>query len=111
MEGKPLEGALVSCMPEGNEKWFSGGITNAEGQVLLRTKGRYNGIPLGQFKVIVIKTVQTDDSTPEKNRAVRIVHSQFENQTTTPLTCTIEKNTQSVEFNVEPAPPNDFVED
>jgi hypothetical protein len=111
MEGKPLENALISCVPEGNETWFAGGVTDVKGRVTLRTKGRYNGIPLGHFKVIVIKTTQVEGSTPEKNLAIRIVHSKFGDQTTTPLTCTIEKTTSFVEFNVEPAPLNDWVED
>jgi hypothetical protein len=111
MNGKPLEGALVSCVPTNNESWFAGGTTNTNGQVQLQTKGRYKGIPLGNFKVIVMKTALTEGSTPEKPRFVRIVHSQFGDLETTPLTCTIEKTTQSVEFNVEPAPPNNFIED
>jgi hypothetical protein len=36
MNSKPLEGALVSCVPENdgtNGTWFAGGTTNANGQV------------------------------------------------------------------------------
>jgi hypothetical protein len=114
MDGKPLEGALVSCVPENdgdNGTWFAGGTTNGNGQVHPKTKGRYNGIPLGNFKVIVMKTVPAEGSTPEKARFVRLVHPKFGDLATTPLTCTIEKTTRSVEFHVEPAPLNNFVED
>jgi hypothetical protein len=111
MDGKPIEGALVSCVPENNGTWFAGGITDVNGQVRPRTKGRYNGIPLGNFKVIVMKTVSRENSTPEKSRFVRLVHSRFGDLATTPLICTIEKTTRLVEFNVEPAPLNDFIEE
>ncbi|MDR0338258.1 MAG: hypothetical protein LBI18_14345 [Planctomycetaceae bacterium] len=111
MNGKPLEGALISCVPENNGTWFAGGMTDVHGQVRPQTKGRYHGIPLGNFKIIVAKTGSTENSTPEKIRLVRLVHSKFGDLATTPLTCTIEKTTRSVEFNVEPAPLNDFIED
>jgi hypothetical protein len=111
MDGKPLEGALISCVPENKGTWFSGGTTDVNGQVRPRTRGRYNGIPLGNFKAIVIKTIPRESSTPEKVRFVRLVHSRFGDLATTPLTCTIEKTTRLVEFNVEPAPLNDFIEE
>lgn len=111
MNGQPVDGAMVACYPEDGGKWFAGGTTDTAGLVRFRTRGIYNGIPIGQYKVIVAKGREAPGSTPERHKAVRIIHARFEEEKTTPLACTIEKNTKNIVLEVEPAPPNDIVWD
>lgn len=111
MNGEPVDGALVACYPEDDGKWFAGGMTDPRGEVAFHTQGIYNGIPLGRYKVIVMKSRETPDSQPERYKAVRIVHSRFEDRETTPLTCVIEKNTKNIVLEVEPAPAGEIIRD
>jgi len=111
MDGEPLTDALVSCTPEDNSQWFAGGVTDKNGQVALQTKGRYNGIAAGTFKVTVIKNLLSPDSTESETKQLRIVHKNFNDTSTSPLLLVVEKGTKSAAFQVEPAPKNDFIVD
>ncbi len=111
MNDQPLEEATIACYPEDGGKWFSGGMTDASGQVRFKTRGRYDGIPLGRYKVVVIKSAPAPGSTPESHKMFRIVHSRFQDAQTTPLSCEITKESKSLEFKVEPAPPRDSTGD
>ena len=111
MDGNPLEGALVSCVPEDGSQWFAGGITDAAGKVALQTKGRYNGIAVGTFKVAVIKNMLSPDSTESETKQLRIVDKRFNETSTSPLSLVVDKTTKSAELQVEPAPKNDFIVD
>ena len=55
-EGQPVEKATVNLLPEGNSKWFAGGLTNAQGVCKVRTQGKYDGAPVGKYDVVVYKT-------------------------------------------------------
>ena len=111
MNDQPLEGALVACYPTDDSEWFAGGTTDAQGVAQLKTKGIYDGIAAGDYKVCVTKAEASPDATEERHRAIRIVHSRFETPETTPLMCKIEKSTKNIVLNVEPAPPGDKFED
>jgi hypothetical protein len=54
----PLEGANVSLhsVTSETQQWVSGGRTDANGVAEIRTNGRYNGVPVGKFKVLITKT-------------------------------------------------------
>ncbi len=55
-DGQPLAEASVLMQPTGASKWAATGATNAEGKAIMRVNGRYDGVPLGEFRVIVRKT-------------------------------------------------------
>lgn len=59
-ENKPLEGAVVTLVPEsGTEtKWSQSGLTDAQGVVFVATNGRFPGAPQGRYKVLVQKNVR-----------------------------------------------------
>jgi hypothetical protein len=111
MNNQPLDGALVACYPVDDGEWFAGGTTDTQGVVRLKTKGIHDGIAAGDYKVCVTKAENSPDATEERHKAVRIVHVRFETPETTPLTCKIENSTKNVVLNVEPAPPNEVIED
>jgi len=64
-DGKPLDGAGVILLNvDPSALWSVGGITDKDGTVKLRTEGRYNGAPLGKYKVSVEKMETPDITMP-----------------------------------------------
>jgi len=64
-DGNPLAGAevvVISTDPSMN--WSSGGVTDKNGVVKLRTMGQYDGVPLGKYKVGVRKIEFPDIAPP-----------------------------------------------
>lgn len=64
-EGTPVEGASVQLQKKDDlaYKWFAGGVTDAQGVCVIRTLGKYNGAPEGDFQVVVYKTTRTESET------------------------------------------------
>jgi len=64
-DGQPLEGAeIVVISTDPSMNWSSGGITDQNGIVKLRTMGQYDGAPLGKYKVGVRKVETPDIAVP-----------------------------------------------
>ena len=59
--GVPLERAAIileyveGTVPAGGQIWFPQGVTDKNGNATIRTNGRYDGAPLGRFKIVVTK--------------------------------------------------------
>ena len=59
-EDKPLSDAIVTAVSIGaNSKWSGAGKTDASGESVLYVNGQYEGLPEGEFKVMVSK-VESD---------------------------------------------------
>ncbi|MDO5582160.1 MAG: carboxypeptidase regulatory-like domain-containing protein [Planctomycetia bacterium] len=112
-EGSPLAQATVLLIPQDPslKDWSMGGTTDANGKALIRTHGQYNGIPVGEYIVVVNKEERTDD--PKANsKAVKdpdyvapkvlfsLVETKYNNPGTTPLKFKMEKETGSATFEV-----------
>lgn len=55
-EGKPLSGAMIALIPESAKtRYTSGGMTNDQGMLAVRTHGIYPGVPEGKYTVTVRK--------------------------------------------------------
>ncbi len=55
-EGAPLSGAMIALIPEsGNTHYTSGGSTNEQGILQVKTHGVYSGVPEGKYTVTVTK--------------------------------------------------------
>jgi len=67
MDGTPLAAAMVQLYAEdsANSQWGPGGITTASGIAELQTNGRYQGAPLGVYKVAVSKQEMDKHPNPE----------------------------------------------
>lgn len=61
-DGKGLEGASVALIPADGSNFFGGGRTDANGVVVLRTQGKYDGMVPGKYKVTVTKRYTTPSS-------------------------------------------------
>ena len=83
--GSPLAEASVVLFPEdsANERWAPMGTTDASGVAVLRVDGRYEGAPLGTYKVTVSKLEIIDG--PGESRAVQHVPSQYGSLEDSPL--------------------------
>lgn len=55
-DGKPLAECSVSLTPlDPENKWSSGGVSDAVGITRPKTHGRFEGVPEGVYKVVVLK--------------------------------------------------------
>lgn len=55
-ENAPLIGATVSLIPaDGMAKWNIVSITDEKGIAKIMTNGQYNGVPEGNYKIIIMK--------------------------------------------------------
>ncbi len=64
-DGAPLTDATVILNSQALGTWSCGGTSDADGVVVLRTHGQYDGAPLGKHKVLVVKTASQGGETPE----------------------------------------------
>ena len=110
-EGTPLAEAVVQLVSEdpANASWGAGGTTNESGIAVLRTNGKYNGAPLGTYKVTVSKMEQDPHPNPELKgggedevrrylavartlRTYRLIEPQYSSLNDTPLRVEIIPN-------------------
>jgi hypothetical protein len=105
-EGKPLENALVLLYSTDlNFKWSAAAVSDHNGKATILTHGKFPGVPVGEYKIVVTKTEPSDqdllkpasDYNPEvhvvmpKITLFSFIEKQYTDITTTPLTITIEK--------------------
>ncbi len=112
--GAPLVGATIVFIPvEGTSQWNVVSITNETGIAAIKTNGQYDGAPAGNYKILVTKIEQENNSgqavpqpgEPGYDEAVAklgsratvkqyfLVDKKFSNPNTTPLTINISGKT------------------
>ncbi|MCO8121346.1 carboxypeptidase regulatory-like domain-containing protein [Stieleria sp. TO1_6] len=107
--GAPIEGVSVQMIPENpsNSRWACGGATDATGKVIVKTLGRFEGAPAGNYKVTFFKTfvedmnpgVAADDPSSSKvYNSYLLIDPKFGSTETTP----IEVNVAGGETTVPP---------
>ena len=100
----PLESASVTLVPENAEmtKWLAGGTTDGQGVCLIRTLGRYDGAPVGKYKVIVQKTIIEGGASGEvtdaggssaggQAKSFHLVGKEYRSPQTTPLEVEVQE--------------------
>ena len=114
MNGAPLEGALVTLVPDSG-KWSAAGTTDATGSVDLYTRN-FRGIPEGSYRVTVQKfqTSASSSSADEEDRTTgyspqgeklpppSLVDKKFSGSTSSPLKCDVVAGKNFFKFSVEP---------
>ena len=96
-DGQPCEGASISLIPEIPSGWISGGSTDATGTAVLRTYGKYPGVPEGKYKVVVTKVVREQIGPPSESMydfAGEAVYHLIDTVYSVPGTTTIEIEVQ-----------------
>jgi hypothetical protein len=102
-DSQPLHGASVQLVsPE--IPFPVTGTTDANGVAFLVTYGQFSGVPLGTYKVVVIKT-ETEGETSEEKRTQPIfiyslVDPALANRETTTLEVTVENGKKTVTLDV-----------
>ena len=121
-EEAPLEGAMVQLVAIDEDsdlsRWGPTGVTDASGVAVLRTDGKYDGAPLGIFKVVVSKNEREPHPHPEwaslphgdpnalkydeldrRRKTISYIETQYSSIADTPLTVEIiaGRKTYSVE--------------
>ena len=100
-EGKPLAEATVILVPQFPCTWTVGGITDTSGRVQLKTHGKHDGAPAGNFKICVRKTIIEGESLSLLDRPTAPrqyyegVEPEYGNAETTPLEINIEPKRQT----------------
>ena len=94
-DGTPVDGAIVRLFPDDTEnKWVSGGGTDADGVVEIRTDGDFSGVPKGTYKVTCSKSeaIPTGQMSEEGEEAMDtkiLVARAYTRPNTTPLALTV----------------------
>ncbi|MDR2756768.1 MAG: hypothetical protein LBC20_13780 [Planctomycetaceae bacterium] len=103
MKSSPLEGAIVSLLPE-QRKWGAAGITNTQGIAELRTRN-YRGVAEGSYRITVSKIQGGPSRGTDEGQTiplVSLVNEIFSNPEKTPLKCEIKSGKNSFDFTVDP---------
>ena len=113
--GVPLAGATVTLSPQdaANTQWSSGGATDSNGVLNVQTQG-FNGVPEGNFKIVVTKTeiegtsatVESSDlggapaAAGSSSKSFHLVDKKYRSVGTTDLTLEVKpgKNTQTFDL-------------
>lgn len=111
--GKPVEGVLVNLYPdEGcDQRWRSGGTTDASGVIRPRTEGKFDGVPVGKYKITAFKTIIEDGPAPTEEQIKngdtnfaakqrRFVDPQFEFPDQTPLRLEVKEGKNAETFDL-----------
>jgi hypothetical protein len=98
---------MLHSVDSGNTKWVIAGNTDAKGNVVLKTHGKFSGVPVGEYKIVVTKTEQVQNEqqtsngknkTPsQKIEIYYLINKIYTDVSTTPLTINIKngKNVQT----------------
>lgn len=102
-DSQPLVGANVQLVSE--EIHFPvTGLTNANGVARLVTYGQFSGVPLGTYKVVVIKTETEGETSNETQTQPIFIYSLVDpaltNRATTTLEVLVEKGKKSTTLDV-----------
>ena len=122
-EEAPLEGAMVQLVAKDEDsvllRWGPTGVTDASGVAVLRTDGKYDGAPLGTFKVVVSKNEREPHPNPEwvslpygdpnalrydelerRRKTISYIEAQYSSIADTPLTVEITADTKTYSVDV-----------
>lgn len=111
-DGKPVESASVRLVPNGKpSSWYSGGSSDAQGMVAIKTHGQFLGAPAGNYKVTItkIETPTASNSSLENlNQATHqdssfdLVDPKFGSPAKTPLLIEVAEGSNEKEFELGP---------
>ncbi|MDR2705442.1 MAG: hypothetical protein LBC02_06660 [Planctomycetaceae bacterium] len=95
-----------------NAKWVIAGNTDTNGKVVPKTHGKFLGVPVGEYKIVVTKTEQVKDETAqqifdaETNTSSQkvdiyyLIDKIYTDVSTTPLTINIRNGKNDQTFDV-----------
>lgn len=108
-DGTPVDQATVALRPTGggNAQWNVTGVTDAQGKLVCKTNGNWDGAPAGSYEATVTKEITiSEDSTepggsPTIKSSTRYVDLQYANPNTSGLTAEVkEQDDNQIELKV-----------
>ncbi|MBR4976222.1 MAG: hypothetical protein IKY61_04140, partial [Thermoguttaceae bacterium] len=104
----PVDGATVILLPADgtNPKWNLAGVTDAQGKLVLKTNGNWDGAPAGSYAATVSKivTIESDEVNADGSREVisdtRYVDEKYNSIQTSGLTAEIKDGDNKIELKV-----------
>jgi hypothetical protein len=66
-DGQSCNGATVHLVPQNENPWIVGGITDVAGNVALKTHGKFAGVPSGKYKITISKIDREEIGDTPKN--------------------------------------------
>lgn len=107
-DGTPVDGATVILLPADgtNPKWNLAGVTDAQGKLVLKTNGNWDGAPTGSYAATVSKivTIESDEVNADGSREVisdtRYVDEKYNSIQTSGLTAEIKDGDNKIELKV-----------
>ena len=98
--GVPLTDAVVTLTPDsGPTRWGSGGYSNAQGKVAVKTHGNFPGAPAGKYKVTVLKREREGEGEGNVTEYY-LVDPVYESAETTPFRVDVGSGSKEAKFDV-----------
>jgi hypothetical protein len=112
-DGKPLSGAMtIFYSSDPAFQWSSGGISDANGTVKVMTHSQFPGVPVGEYKMTVLKMERFQERPPQPIpggdgtimtpgspvTVYRLVEKQYSDVKTTPLLVIIKQGKNHFDF-------------
>ncbi|TWT73042.1 carboxypeptidase-like regulatory domain-containing protein [Allorhodopirellula solitaria] len=100
----PLANASIRLIPQdSSNRWSTGGTTDENGEATLRTHGKYEGAPLGEYKVTVSK-IESDASNGDvddpsgavDNKTYQLVDLAYQSEQKTPAKVSVSADQDPV---------------
>jgi hypothetical protein len=104
---------MLYATDSANTKWVIAGNTDANGRVVLKTHGKFSGVPIGEYKVVITKTERVPaemskpaipDSEgnipPQPVDIYYLIEPQYTDVSATPLTVMVKKGTNTATISV-----------
>ncbi|PQO28844.1 carboxypeptidase-like regulatory domain-containing protein [Blastopirellula marina] len=112
-DGMPLADASVRLVPNGERSsWYSGGTTDADGIVAIKTHGQFLGAPEGSYRVTISKiempeaatsTLEDLNKKASQGSTFDLVDPKFGNPAKTTLRLEVAAESNEQEFDLGPA--------
>ena len=109
-DGTPVDGAQVAlrlAQQSGGRTWNLTGLTDAQGKLVLKTDGNWDGAPAGSYQVMVTKQVDEFEATGDEVGAgmklksvTRMVSEKYNDPTTSGLVVEIKDGPNEFELKV-----------
>ncbi len=107
-DGTPVDEATVALRPAGGgaAQWNVTGVTDAQGKLVCKTNGNWDGAPAGSYEAMVTKEITVmEDSTepggsPTIKSCTRYVDVKYNSPKTSGLTCEVKEGDNQIELKV-----------
>lgn len=107
-DGTPVDGATVALRPAGggSSQWNVTGVTDAQGKLVCKTNGNWDGAPAGSYEAMVTKEVAEMEEPTEPGASAVVksrtnyIDTKFANPKTSGLTAEVKEGDNQIELKV-----------